>query len=303
MSRAPACASAPLVALSAAATTRVDGLPGLLARLLVVVAAARLLARRVGRRQPEALGQEIAGAGGVEALGSHVGGGIDLRSIVLVRLDAGVQPSVGRQLEAQPRHALAVQQQTTVGAIAPVLVAPGGLAGGGDGQAHGREHGVDLVDAGGERRLQVGPLLLERQVHTGTRGLGASGCGSGQTRLVDLRAGRRHACRGKRWRLRRGRLGVVGDRDLGLGLGIGPSPNVALGDEGTPPLGVRVAPDDADAGADQGAADDQNDGRRHRLRPPPSDGRRPVAPQNALAARKRPRRREDVDAICPATPP
>ena len=149
----------------------IDAPPGLLARLLVAIGAG-LLTHGIGGRQPEALGEEIAGAGGVEAFGRRVGGGIDLGAILLVRLDAGVQASVGGELEPQPRHALAAQQQTPVGAIAPVLVAPGRLAGGGNGKAHGREHGIDLVDAGGERRLQVGPLVLDRQVCTRARRLG-----------------------------------------------------------------------------------------------------------------------------------
>jgi hypothetical protein len=223
-----------------------------------------------------------------------------------------------RQLETQPRHALALQQHAPVGAVAAVLVAPGGLAGGADGEADRCQHGVDLVDAAGNGRLQGCPFLLERSARRLARRR-AIACGRERPAGLRLRGRQGQGMGLGRGQRRTGggdglgrrevgarlRRGVVGDGDLGLGLGLDRA-RVPFGHERATALGTRIAPHEGDAGADQHTADEQDErGGHDGCFPAAALGLepRPLTARNAGAARVEPRREGDGDATCPATPP
>ena len=115
-----------------------------------------------GRRGLETLGEEGEGIVGGEPCGLPLHGGVDGGTVLVVCANARAQPAVGEQFQPQPRQAAARQQNAPVGAIALVLVAPGRLSCRPQEYADRLQTGVRAFDAGGDGRLQRGPLPLQR---------------------------------------------------------------------------------------------------------------------------------------------
>src|SRR5215831_8421896 len=105
--------------------------------------------------------------------------GVEAGSVVAVCLDVSAQPTLGEELKPQPRHALASHQQTSVGAIAPVLVAPRGLSRRSNEEVRRSDERIGARNGCRNRRLQRGPLPLQRQTRVLPRRIGAALCDLG----------------------------------------------------------------------------------------------------------------------------